>query len=226
MKRSIEYTLIRSKRKTLAIYIFKGKVEVRAPLKHPKADIDKFLASKESWIIEKLIASAQREKRKEEFVLNYNSVLQYCGKRYPIYAREGKHIGFDDSGFYMPPNLTVEEIKGNCIKIYRTLAKKDLAEKIHKYSRIMGVAPIAVKINGATTRWGSCSAKKSINFSWRLIMANDDIIDYVVIHELAHIVEMNHSKRFWAVIENVIPDYKERKIQLKRFQYQIENEDW
>jgi hypothetical protein len=90
----------------------------------------------------------------------------------------------------------------------------------------MSVTPIAVKINSAKTRWGSCSNKKSLNFSWRLIMADDDVIDYVVVHELAHLREMNHSPRFWAVVEAVLPDYRERKLKLRALQAKLNREDW
>ena len=86
--------------------------------------------------------------------------------------------------------------------------------------------PSAVKINGAKTRWGSCSSKKSINFSWRLIKADDDVIDYVVVHELSHITEMNHSPNFWAIVENILLDYRERKVKLKRLQKRLSMENW
>jgi len=101
-----------------------------------------------------------------------------------------------------------------------------MAERVAHYKEIMGVSPAAVKINGAKTRWGSCSAKKSLNFSWRLIMADDAAIDYVVVHELAHMFEMNHSERFWAIVAGVLPDYKERRKRLKELQRRLNAENW
>jgi len=97
---------------------------------------------------------------------------------------------------------------------------------VEHYAGLMSASPTAVKINGAKTRWGSCSAKKSLNFSWRLVMADDSVIDYVVVHELAHITEMNHSARFWAIVAGVLPDYKERQKQLKALQKRLNAEDW
>ena len=91
---------------------------------------------------------------------------------------------------------------------------------------VMGVAPTGIKITGAKTRWGSCSSKNSINFSWRLVMADDEIIDYVIVHELAHIKELNHSPRFWAVVEGTLPDYKSRRSRLKLLQKKLAAEDW
>lgn len=126
----------------------------------------------------------------------------------------------------MPPNLNPEQIKSDCVQIYRMLAKRDLTNKVLDFAKRMAVMPIAIKINSAKTRWGSCSSKKSLNFSWRLIMADDDVIDYVVVHELAHITEMNHSTKFWTIVEDVLQDYRKRKIKPKELQRRLSGEDW
>ena len=221
-----EYTLIRTKRKTIALHIKDGAVEVRAPLKMPKTDIDKFVVSKEKWIKDKLAQSNERAKRRENFTLNYGDTALYLGKEYPITARSGDRVGFSDEQFYLPPNLSPERIKAAVVQIYKMLAKRDLTDKVIGFAKQMNVTPIAVKINSAKTRWGSCSHKKSLNFSWRLIMADDDVVDYVVVHELAHITEMNHSERFWAIVESVLPDYKERQNQLKELTRRLGVEGW
>lgn len=82
------------------------------------------------------------------------------------------------------------------------------------------------KINSAKTRWGSMSGKKSVNFSWRLILADDDIIDVVVVHELAHIKQMNHSDKFWAEVEKILPDWQEREKRLKELSCMINAQNW
>ena len=221
-----DYVLIRSKRKTIGIYIRNGKVEVRAPIKAPKRDIAHFVASKKKWITDKLAQSKEQRAQREKFSLDYGGFVTYRGKEYPIVSKSGNRLGFDDVHFYMPPNLPPEQIKAACIQIYRLLAKRDLTAKALHYAKQMSVAPSAVKINGAKTRWGSCSSRKSLNFSWRLIMAGDDVIDYVVVHELAHLKEMNHSARFWANVAGVLPDYQERKAQLRVLQKRLSTEDW
>jgi len=222
----ISYTLTRSNRKTLAMYIRNGAVDVRAPLKATKSDIDRFVMSKEKWITDKLAVSSERMQLRNNFALTYGDQVLYQGKQYPIAAKQGNHIGFDDVSFYMPPNLTPDQIKHACSSIYRLLAKRDLTQRTLECAKVMSVTPTAVKINGAKTRWGSCSAKKSVNFSWRLIMADRDVIDYVVVHELAHIIELNHSERFWALVESIIPDYSDRKQRLKELQHKLGGEDW
>ena len=161
--------MIRTKRKTLAIYIRPGGlVELRAPMHYPKRDIDRFVASKAKWIEEKrALVLARGEDRPE-----------------PDAALEAE---------------------------LRARAREILPGRVAFYAKQMGVAPARITITGARTRWGSCSGKGNLNFSWRLMLAGEREIDYVVVHELAHLREMNHSPRFWAVVEAVLPDYRERK---------------
>ena len=239
----ISYTLTRSKRKTCAIHVKDGIVDVRAPLKMPKSDIDKFVTSKEKWITNRLSLLREHKEQQESFSLNYGDSVLYCGKQYIITPSERNYIGgsFDgkigvsNHSFYIPPNLSSEQIKHACVQIYRILAKSDLTIKVYDYASKMVVMPTAVKINGATTQWGSCSVRmgtpqtpprKNLNFSWRLIMADDEVIDYVVVHELAHIIEMNHSARFWAIVEKILPDYRERQSRLKELQKKLNVENW
>ena len=221
-----EYTLKRSNRKTVALYVRDGALEVRAPMRMPKADIDLFIASKEKWIADKLGKSIEQMARRESFTLNYGDKVILRGKEYPIAAKDGGRIGFDEECFYMPPGLTPEQIKHACVRIYRLTAKRRLTERTLFFAGRMSAQPSAIRISGAKTRWGSCSAKKSINYSWRLIMADDDVIDYVVVHELAHLTEMNHSKRFWAIVEGILPDCKRQRARLKDLQSRIGGENW
>ncbi len=95
-------------------------------------------------------------------------------------------------------------------------AKEVLPLKVEYYSALMGVKPTAVHITSAKTRYGSCSSKNSINFSLYLMTKSERCIDYVVVHELAHIIHHNHSKEFYKVIESVLPDYKQRIKELKQ----------
>ena len=219
------YSLTRSKRKTLALYIRGGVLDVRAPLKMPVREIDKFIALKEKWIAKKLATSQEQTKFRENFRLDYGDEILYLGEKQPIIVREGNRIGFD-SGFYMPPSLSPEQIKSACVQIYRLLAKRDITNRVIEFSKKMAVTPATVKINNAQSRWGSCSSKRSLNFSWRLIMADSVIVDYVVVHELAHLAEMNHSKKFWAIVEKILPDYKEREKRLRALNRRLSKEDW
>lgn len=102
------------------------------------------------------------------------------------------------------------------IKRLRELARTYLTAKTEEYSQIMGLKFGRITITGAKTRFGSCSSKGNISYSYRLMLYPEAAIDYVVVHELAHLVEMNHSRRFYAIVEKVLPDYKERVKLLKK----------
>ena len=221
-----DYELIRSRRRSVAIHIRDGGVLVRAPLWMPKRDIDKLVASKEGWIADKLAASRAQTERRETFALHYDDTVLFRGTEYPLVARAGTRAGFDGTCFYVPPGLTSDRIKAALVQIYRRLAKIHLTERIVCFAERMGVAPSAVGITAARTRWGSCSARRSINFSWRLALADDALIDYVVVHELAHITEMNHSARFWVIVADVLPDYRARRERLKTLQRRLGGENW
>ncbi|MDD5918265.1 MAG: SprT family zinc-dependent metalloprotease [bacterium] len=97
----------------------------------------------------------------------------------------------------------------------KALAKEVIPSRVAHYGSIMGLAPTSVKITSAKTRFGSCSAKNGLCFSWRLMQYQMEAVDYVVVHELAHIVHKNHGKAFYALIGSVLPDYPERRKLLK-----------
>jgi len=102
-----------------------------------------------------------------------------------------------------PIILTEEERKG-----WRRVAREKINERCHYFSELTGYRPVAVKISNARKRWGSCGAKGMINFSWRLAMAPPPVIDYVVVHELVHLIERNHSSHFWRRVAEIIPDHR------------------
>jgi len=222
----VDYTLTRSLRKTIVLQVRDGSIEVRAPLKSPQSVIDRFVSSKEKWIEDKLSYFNERARLRANFHLNYGDHILYRGRKCPIESRFSGSPGFEDDTFYVPAGLNSDEIKEACIKVYRKLAKQELVNRATFFAELMSVSPTTVRVNGAKTRWGSCSSKGSLNFSWRLIMADDDLIDYVVVHELAHLSEMNHSDRFWDIIGNILPDYKLRKARLKKLHMSLGDEVW
>jgi predicted metal-dependent hydrolase len=221
------YTIIRSRRKTLAIHITKdAAVEVRAPMRMPEREILAFIGKKEKWIDDHLARREKQIEAKSDFALSYGGVVTLCGQQYPIRGIAGNRVGFDGDSVWVPMGLAPEEIKGAIIQLYKAVAKKRLKEIVGGYAGSMGVKPAAIRVTSAKTRWGSCSGKSNINFSWRLLMAEPDVIDYVVVHELAHIKELNHSPRFWAVVEGVLPDYQERRRKLRGLQEVLSSQDW
>lgn len=114
-------------------------------------------------------------------------------------------------GTHVPENFSENEITE-----LKQRLKEIITPILERYSSIMGVYYDRVTINSAKTRFGSCSSKKTLNFSYRLALYPYEAIEYVCVHELAHLKEMNHSNRFWSIVEGILPDYKDRKKLLKR----------
>ncbi|MBE6532945.1 MAG: M48 family metallopeptidase [Ruminococcaceae bacterium] len=102
------------------------------------------------------------------------------------------------------------------IKELKKLAKQIIPLKVERYSKIMGLKYGRITITSAKTRFGSCSSAGNLSFSYRLMLYPEEAIDYVVVHELAHLVELNHSERFYRIVASVMPDYKERQRILKK----------
>ena len=100
-------------------------------------------------------------------------------------------------------------------RLYRDKARDIFEQKVSYYARMMGVSYGRIAIRDQKTRWGSCSGEGNMNFNWRLIFAPAGVLDYVVVHELAHRKEMNHSPRFWRVVEDTMPEYRKYQKWLK-----------
>lgn len=223
----VKYTLKRSARKTLSIYIrHDGEVEVRAPYYVSKEEIDAYIKEKAIWIEQKQTIIKERNQKKKSIVLKNGGNLRLLGKEYPIVCKNTTKIRFDGQCFFFPDFSTPEDMKQNAMRLYKAIAKDILSEKVQTYAAIMNAKPTAVKINSAKTRWGSCSGKNSLNFSWKLIMAPESAVDYVVIHELVHTFEHNHSPAFWELVSSYVPDYKKEKEILKEVTIDLCLENW
>ncbi len=103
----------------------------------------------------------------------------------------------------------------------RKAAKELIPKRVDYYAQRMGVTYNRIFIREQKTRWGSCSSKGNLNFNWKLMLMPSEVLDYIVVHELAHRKEFNHSPKFWAVVEKELPDYKERKKVLKKIEREI-----
>jgi predicted metal-dependent hydrolase len=222
-----KYNLIRSKRKTITLQIKKdATIVVRAPLKIAKKEVDKFVMSNEEWIRKNLKEVKDRLKLKKQFNLDFNDYVNVRGKPAYIKPVKGSNASYEDGNFFLPEKLNSSQIKEVIIMLYKMIAKSHIIERIGFFKEKMNVEPTAIKITSAKTRWGSCSGKNSVNFSWRLIMGDDETIDYVIVHELAHIKQHNHSKEFWKIVESIIPDYIKRKKKLRDLEKKLSVEDW
>jgi len=194
-----------------------------------KHSIDEFVASKEKWIKKHLAKSQQQLQNRENFKLNYGDKIQILNESLVITENNewssSSPLGHENE-IFMKSGMTPEQIKNECIDLCKTIATGHLMFRTEEIAKKMSVTPNSVRINNAKSRWGSCSADKNISYSWRLIMADEEAVDYVIVHELAHIIEMNHSPRFWTIVGSVIPNYKDCKKRLKELQIKLSNENW
>lgn len=222
-----EYRVVRSKRKTLGIYVLEdGQKEVRCPRHISDGEIEKFVAKHRHKLDFQADKKRQQVKKKAEFSLQPGDSLLYLGREYPLKTVTARKAGFDFESFFVPEGLSGEESRQLIIKVYKSLARKILMQKTLDFARQMGLTPGSVKITSAKKRWGSCTSKKNINYSWRLIMAPESAVNYVVVHELAHLAQLNHSRRFWQLVEKYVPDRKEQSGKLRELQDRLSVENW
>lgn len=211
--------VIRSKRKTLSIQITKdARLVVRAPMRVPKAQIEAFIESHESWIERHMRRIILDYAGKRDFSFSDGEIVYFLGDgleiRTDVYVKDVQII----DGELLISDKIPHENRENAVNKYLVRqAKLLLPKRVAAFAPRIGVEPQAVTITSAKTRWGSCSGKNRLSFSFRLMMLSAEQIDYVVAHELAHILEHNHSGRFYAHIARVLPDYKQRQAGLKEF---------
>lgn len=210
---SLEYELIRSKRKTIAICIDReGGVTVRAPLNAPQSAIERFLMEKQGWVLAKSAEMTKRALEKQAFRFEKGFFLPLLGRDYPI--EPGQTVSFDGTFFHVPVG-DAKSVRPLVEELYKELARRWILPRVAFYSSHTGWVPAGVRIGTATAAWGSCSGKNRLNFTWKLVAAEPDVIDYVVVHELAHLQEHNHSSRFWRLVEQELPDYRIRRAKLR-----------
>lgn len=216
MKYSIKY----SKRKTISISVDEyGSVLVKAPYKVTVGEIEEALSKHSKWIEKKIIQVKNRERLPEDIILflgekkklNIN-IQKDLNKEYVLYAN-------DEFTAY----VTCEEHVKIVMKKYLIeVARNVIDKKIKKYSIKLGVYPNSVRMKDTKTRWGSCSYVNNLNFNYRLIMAREDVLEYVVLHEMCHIIYKNHSVEFYTLIESMMKDYREKEIYLRENGYKMQ----
>ena len=220
----MEYKLIRTNRKTIELRVdAEANVIVRCPQNVSMEYVDEFVLSKSDWIDRACEKMRQRQKnvRKNEFL-----TALYLGKSYNVNESDVKKISFNGKVFLMPENKTTEEKKKLFTSWYKKEARRIFEARISELSKATGTSYEKLRISGAKTCWGSCSKTGTVSLNWKLIMASGQAIDYVILHELAHTIEMNHSGDFWNIVEGWMPDYKKIKEYLKDFSLTLNENGW
>jgi predicted metal-dependent hydrolase len=201
--------IIRSQRKTIAIIIQRdGQLLIRAPKHATNAQIQDIIELKAVWIKAKQADALQRLAQKTSKQYINDEMFIFLGIAYPltIVDRQQPPLILQDGRFLLAQNKQ-RDAKEIFLNWYKNKARQVMNERVRLYASIYNLTFQKVRISSARTRWGSCSFRGTISFTWRLVMAPLPVIDYVVIHELAHRIERNHSQRFWATMDKMIDDY-------------------
>lgn len=210
--RSVDYVLKRTRRRrSIAFSVDGDGLVVSAPWNASDSRIQRSIAEAANWIVRKLDEWSGYETRKQRWA--DGEQLEYLGRPLMI-----KVVA---DAVLVPPVLldewylqvTVADPEGEkriheaAVAWYRRHASRNFTDRITLYATQMGLAVPQLCLSAAQTQWGSCNSKGQIRLNWRLIQAPQDVIDYVVVHELAHLFEMNHSKRFWQIVARHFPGH-------------------
>ena len=227
---NIQVHIVRSKRKTICMSVNKdGSVTVKAPLRYPtEKEIAGFVEQKADWIIGQRMRQQEREDMRlvRRFETDYS--FPYLGEERLVEMQSAKKtsIAYQDgkiiiktpfcecleADYENPENEEkIEKLQNDLKKWYKKQAYAYVSKRVDYYKDIVGVTVTSVSIKSRKSQWGSCDSNGNLTFSWRLVMARPEAIDYVVIHELCHRKHMDHSRDFWNQVQKYMPDFKAQK---------------
>ncbi len=203
----MEYELIRSQRKSVSLIVKNGKLTVRAPKKTSISYIESFISERLAWIERNIEATKIKP-------LSYQTgdTLTLYGRQYLICEGRGRICG---DILYLPQKGRETAFK----RILCALTQEVMGELTERISKRYSIPYERVKVSPARRKWGSCSRDRVIAYSFRLSLAPYALCEYVAVHELCHIYELNHSSAFWKNVEAIMPDWKARRKQLKSLSY-------
>lgn len=211
--------IVRTNRRSLSLTINKnGELIVRAPKRMDVDDILKFIKQKEQWITTKQ-NQVKSSLLKNKKIIDYE-VFLFCGKEYKkVYVSKQKDIELNDNSFSIPKGHTTDKELKLIKRWYASMTKEILTLRVNYFADLMQLNYLSVGIDNCKTRWGSCSKSGILKFNLRLCMLPHKIIDYIIIHELSHLIEFNHSKQFYNIIGSIMPDWQTQRKKLKDYGY-------
>lgn len=218
----INYKLNRSRkrRKTISLQISdKSELIIAAPYFTPTEEINRFVEEKQNWINKTIKKQKESTFKNKEREYLSGEMFYYLGESYPLEVFfepfENTGVVFWNDRFYLNARENKNLKKHYFISWYKKKAYDFISERVDYFSRMLKLQHEIIRITSAQSQWGSCSEDNNLSFSFRLIMAPPDIIDYVIVHELIHIKEKNHSLKFWQGVEAFMPEYKKHRRWLK-----------
>jgi hypothetical protein len=211
----VEYSLRRSKRRTIGFLINEHGLRVTAPRWVTLADIEGAIRDKEAWILSKLALRRERvaQAHAEQMRWEDGARLPYLGGLLTLrfHAARRASVSHDEAAgelaLHLPEGATEDKMRALVKAWLQEKARQRFAARLPVFAERLGVSFRAFTLTSAKTQWGSCTSAGMIRLHWRLMHFAPEHIDYVIAHELAHLIEMNHSPRFWAVVASVFPDH-------------------
>lgn len=218
----VRYHVVRSerRRRTIAISIERdGRVVVRAPAKTPSDLLHQFMRDKSGWIRKKVLQIHHQQIHARPRAFVSGETFLYLGETYPLRVTQHQDglspLTFSEGEFWLNEDFK-ENGKELFVAWYKKEAESVIRERVTHYKEVMGIPFVDQRITSARYQWGGCYSNRRVTFSWRIVLAPLPVIDYVVVHELAHLKERNHSHKFWKLVETILPDYRVRRQWLKR----------
>lgn len=219
---TIYFDVTYRKRKTLSIAVeAPDKVSVVAPLGLQEELILERVKSKAPWILKKLQGLKDMSPPVKKEYVNGETFL-HLGTNYFLQLVPDETLKKPMVRLYQDKLLVITStrdgaaIRQAIIDWYRSQASQKIKERINYYHHKIGRNPARITIKEQRTRWGSCSSLGNLNFNWKAIMAPSPVLDYIVVHELCHLIHLNHSQDFWNLVASILPDYRERREWLKQ----------
>jgi predicted metal-dependent hydrolase len=214
--------VVRSIRRTAALHIVGSDLQVRIPEHLADERVAMILQQKRPWIRGK-VAELQRVPAHRPRELVSGEAFPYLGRHYRLKVQEGREPGVCLSGGYLRATIRpAEQGEQRQVRLrqylqlwYRSRALERLQEKTRRYAEQIGVSPAVIVVRNFKSRWGSCDKRGQVSFNWHIIKAPHSIVDYVVIHELCHLIHPNHSKDFWQLVGRHDAAYPEHRQWLK-----------
>lgn len=209
-----------SRRKTVALKVDGDVVTLVAPRQLPIDRIEQLVADKHGWIVEKLAQVAlAKPASSNQFVSG--EAYPYLGRNYRLKVLTGnltppKLVNGRLTVTVPAPNQQPHYIRRLLQSWYKRNADRKIRDKVKRYSKQVGVETGVVRIKDFKSRWGSCTPYGDLEFNWVIVMAPNRVVDYVVVHELCHLLHHDHSAQFWKEVERVMPDYKAHREWLKQ----------
>ncbi|MFO7830561.1 MAG: SprT family zinc-dependent metalloprotease [Desulfuromonadaceae bacterium] len=209
----LKIEVIRSRRrKSAEIRVAEGTVSIRVPMHTSVDQIDAFLHARRDWILKKVALQAQMSPAKPRAYVS-GELFSYLGSNYRLKVEEGAFAPVKlQQGCLIvtvPGGRTQAHLVRNAlIRWYKQRAYEKLNQKVEQLAPQVGAHPSQVEIKSFKARWGSCSSTGVVQFNWRIMLAPTQMVDYVVVHELCHLLQHNHSKAYWREVERVMPDYR------------------